>query len=81
MADHDPERVDDVDNPELTMADFARAKPFKEVFPDAHKAWKKLGRPKSQSPKVHIGFRLAIAQPAVCNFAGVFYPSWLHMVM
>ncbi len=59
MADNDPERVDDVDNPELTKADFARAKPFKEVFPEAHKAWKKLGRPKSQSPKVHIGFRLA----------------------
>lgn len=59
MAGHDPDRIDDVDNPELTAADFARARPFREVFPEAHKGWKKRGRPKSESPKVHIGFRLA----------------------
>ena len=47
------------DNPELTAKDFARAKPFSEVFPEPYKAWKKLGRPPVASPKVHIGFRLA----------------------
>ncbi len=59
MADHDPERVDDVDNPELTEADFARAKPLREAFPEAHNVWKKCCRPRSESPRVHIGFRLA----------------------
>ena len=49
----------DQDNPEPTADDFARAKPFKEVFPQQYKAWKKLGRPPVASPKVHIGFRLA----------------------
>jgi len=50
---------DSVDVPEATDADFARAKPFKEVFPARYKAWKKMGRPPSEKPKVHIGFRLA----------------------
>lgn len=54
MKDHD----DDV--PELTDADFARARPFKEVFPEEFRAWKKPGgRPPVERPKVHIGFRLA----------------------
>lgn len=54
----DPSVIDD-DNPELTAEAFARGKPFSEVFPEQHKAWKKLGRPPIASPKVHIGFRLA----------------------
>jgi uncharacterized protein (DUF4415 family) len=49
----------DEDNPELTEADFARAEPFAERFPEQHKSWKKLGRPPVEKPKVHIGFRLA----------------------
>ncbi len=59
MADNDPELIDDEDNPEWTEADFARAKPFKEVFPEQYRAWKKMGRPPVEHPKVHIGFRLA----------------------
>jgi len=55
----DPDFIDDEDNPELTAEDFARAKPFREVFPEQYKAWKKLGRPPVATPKVHIGFRLA----------------------
>jgi uncharacterized protein (DUF4415 family) len=55
----DPHLIEDEDNPEWTEADFARAKPFKEVFPEQYKAWKKLGRPPVETPKVHIGFRLA----------------------
>src|SRR5215467_14049321 len=52
--------IPDEENPELSAADFARAKPFKEVFPEAYKAWrKKLGRPPVASPKVRISLRLA----------------------
>ena len=49
----------DPENPELTKARFARAKPFKDLFPTQYKAWKRLGRPPVAAPKVHIGFRLA----------------------
>jgi uncharacterized protein (DUF4415 family) len=51
--------IDDDDNPEWTAADFARARPFREVFPEQYAAWKKLGRPPIATPKIHIGFRLA----------------------
>ncbi len=47
------------ENPEWTKEDFARAKPFKEVFPEQYETWKKIGRPPVEHPKVHIGFRLA----------------------
>lgn len=48
------------DNPEWTELDFARAKPFKEGFPDLYNSWKRQrGRPPVAQPKVHIGFRLA----------------------
>jgi len=52
--------VPDEENPELSTEDFARARPFKEVFPEQYKAWrKKMGRPPVARPKVHISFRLA----------------------
>ncbi len=56
---NDPDLIDDEDNPELTEGDFARAEPFKEVFPEQYKTWKKMGRPPVEMPKVLIGFRLA----------------------
>ena len=49
----------DTDNPELDDADFARTKPFREVFPDQHRSWQRLGRPPVERPKMPIGFRLA----------------------
>lgn len=49
----------DDDVPELTEADFARARPFKEVLPELYRSWKKRGRPPVERPKVHVGFRLA----------------------
>jgi uncharacterized protein (DUF4415 family) len=64
MAKKDRDLIEDEENPELTAAGFAKAKPFKEVFPEQYKAWKKLGRPPVETPKVHIGFRLA---PDVVN--------------
>lgn len=50
----------DDDNPEWTDADFARARPFAEVFPElARKLKAQGGRPKLVRPKIHVGFRLA----------------------
>lgn len=52
--------IDDPDNPELTDADFEKARPFSEVFPEQHKSLvRQGGRPRVASPKVHIGFRLS----------------------
>ena len=55
----DPNVIDD-DNPEWTDADFARARPFSELFPEqAHSLKNQGGRPKLERPKIHVGFRLA----------------------
>ena len=52
--------IDDADNPEWTDADFANAKPFKDMFPKQFAALTRQGgRPRLASPKVHIGLRLA----------------------
>lgn len=51
---------DAVDISEATAADFARAKPFKEVFQEQFAARKRgRGRPTAEAPKMHIDFRLA----------------------
>jgi uncharacterized protein (DUF4415 family) len=48
---------------ELTREDFRGMRPMREVMPEFVETMKefrrKLGRPKAQAPKVHIGFRLA----------------------
>ena len=48
---------------ELTREDFRGMRPMREAMPEFIEAMdefrRKLGRPKAQSPKVHIGFRLA----------------------
>ncbi len=49
----------DKDNPELTAAALAKAKPIRAVFPAQHSEWRQRGRPRVERPKVHIGFRLA----------------------
>lgn len=51
----------DEENPEWTAEDFAAAVPFRETFPAQFASWEKNrgGRPKVETPKVHIGFRLA----------------------
>lgn len=56
-----PPPADFDENPEWTEEAFARAKPFKEMFPEQYASWKKNkgGRPPIEAPKVHIGFRLA----------------------
>ena len=61
VAGLDPEAIDDVDNPELTEADFARGRPFVEVFPELAASLRRQGgRPSiHEVPKIHVGFRLA----------------------
>ena len=56
----DPDAIDDIDNPEWTEADFARARPFKEVHPEAYASWKReRGRPIINGvPKKQRTFRL-----------------------
>ena len=48
---------------ELTREDFRGMRPMREVMPEFIEAMekfrRKLGRPKAEAPKVHIGFRLA----------------------
>ncbi len=58
-AEISQEDWDSVDVPEMTEAEFAGGKTFKQVFPVQYKTWKKLGRPPAAVPKIHIGFRLA----------------------
>ena len=50
--------IDD-ENPAWSAQATADAKPFSEVFPAPLASWKKRGRPRLETPKVHIGFRLA----------------------
>ena len=55
----DPNVIND-NNPEWTEADFARARPFSEMFPEQARSLKNQGgRPKLERPKIHVGFRLA----------------------
>lgn len=46
------------ENAEWTADDFARAKPFSEVFPEAFESWKRRGRPPVERPKKQITLRL-----------------------
>lgn len=57
----EPPPADFDENPEWTAEDFASAIPFREAFPAQFASWEKNrgGRPKVETPKVHIGFRLA----------------------
>ncbi|MGB3041606.1 MAG: BrnA antitoxin family protein [Xanthobacteraceae bacterium] len=50
----------DPDNLELTDAQIARARPFKDVFPDLHASIKRSrGRPKIENPKEAVTLRLS----------------------
>ena len=72
---------DDAENPEWTEEDFARAKPFKEVFPEQFEAWKRRGRPPVAAPKVHIGFRLAADVVAGIRATGKGYNARVEKVL
>ena len=50
----------DPDNPEWTAEDFAKAKPFAEVFPELAESIKRArGRPRVQEPKEAVTLRLS----------------------
>ena len=50
----------DPDNPELTDVQIARARPFRDVFPDLHASIKRSrGRPKVENPKEAVTLRLS----------------------
>jgi uncharacterized protein (DUF4415 family) len=52
-------RIADEDIPEMTAADFARAKPMRKVMPKVVAAMKRgRGRPKSPAPKARVSLRL-----------------------
>ena len=72
---------DEAENPEWTEEDFARARPFKEVFPEQFKAWKRMGRPPVAAPKVHIGFRLAADVVAGIRATGKGYNARVEKVL
>jgi uncharacterized protein (DUF4415 family) len=48
---------------ELTLAEIRKMKPIREVMPElivaVEQHRQKFGRPKAETPKVHIGFRLS----------------------
>ena len=69
------------ENPEWTEEDFARAKPFKEVFPEQFEAWKRMGRPPVAAPKIHIGFRLAADVVAGIGATGKGYNARVEKVL
>ena len=71
----------DDDNPEWTAEDFARAKPFKEVFPEPYRSWKRRGRPPVDQPKVHVGFRLAADVVAGIKATGRGYNARVEKVL
>ena len=57
---HDPEAINDEDNPELTEADFTRAVPFPEMFPALAASLKRQGgRPRLERPKIKVTWRLS----------------------
>lgn len=59
-----PELIDD-ENPEWTVADFAKARPASEVLPQifgaklAQEMLKPRGRPRAEHPKERINIRLS----------------------
>ncbi len=69
------------DNPEWSEDDFAKAKPFSEVFPEQHAALKKRGRPPLAKPKVHIGFRLAADIVAAIRGSGRGYNARVEKIL
>jgi uncharacterized protein (DUF4415 family) len=83
--------VDDEENPEWSEEDFAKAKPFREMFPKQFAEWesssraplpvKRVGRPPADQPKVHIGFRLAADVVASVRASGKGYNARVEAIL
>ena len=54
----EPPPADFDENPEWTEEDFARARPFKEMFPEQFRSWE-LSHQQEETSTVDISFRLA----------------------
>ena len=63
-SDEEEQRIqkgieDDPENPEWTAEEFAKARPFREVFPDLAASIDRVrGRPHSENPKQQVSIRL-----------------------
>jgi uncharacterized protein (DUF4415 family) len=67
---------------ELTKADFAEARPFKEVFPELHASWKKgRGRPKKPRTKASVTVRLDADVVAWLKARGPGYQTRLNSLL
>jgi uncharacterized protein (DUF4415 family) len=58
MPDDTEYGIPDDENPEWTEEDFARARPFREFFPEFVEAWEQNGKVLVAVPKVDIAFSL-----------------------
>jgi uncharacterized protein (DUF4415 family) len=68
----------DDDIPEMTAADFARAKPARKVAPGVVAAMKRArGRPKLDQPKEHVTLRLDAAVVDAFKKQG---PGWQRRI-
>jgi uncharacterized protein (DUF4415 family) len=70
---------------ELTREDFRSMRPIREVMPEFIDAMaefrRKLGRPKAEAPKVHIGFRLAADVVASIKASGRGYNARVEQAL
>lgn len=62
--------------PEMTAADFKRAKPMREAMPEVVEALKR-GRPKSENPKERVSLRIAPDILAAYRSTG---PGWQNRI-
>ena len=68
----------DSDSPEMTAADFKRARPMREVMPEVVEAFKRMrGRPKSPAPKQRVSLRLDPKIVAAYRATG---PGWQRRI-
>jgi uncharacterized protein (DUF4415 family) len=70
---------------ELTREDFRGMRPMREVMPELVEAMeefrRKLGRPRAEAPKVHIGFRLAADVVASIKASGRGYNARVEQAL
>jgi uncharacterized protein (DUF4415 family) len=70
---------------ELTREDFRSMRPVREAMPELIEAMaefrSKLGRPKAEAPKIHIGFRLASDVVASIKASGPGYNARVEQAL
>jgi uncharacterized protein (DUF4415 family) len=70
---------------QLTLEDFRGMRPVREAMPELIEAMaefrRKLGRPKADAPKIHIGFRLASDVVASIKASGPGYNARVEQAL